>query len=105
MVEGRSIADFQRRIEEIYFEKDSARGLAGSTLWLVEEVGELVRALRRGSDRANLEEEFSDVFAWLASLASISGVELEDVAWNKYGRGCPRCVSTPCACEAGAKQS
>lgn len=93
----RGIAEFQRLIEAIYFEKDAGRGVQGTLLWFVEEVGELVRALRRG-ERENLEEEFGDVFAWLVSLASISGVDLERVAFEKYGAGCPRCRQTPCAC-------
>ena len=88
---------FQKRIEEIYFEKDSARGLAGTTLWFVEEVGELVRALRRG-DRENLEEEFADVYAWLATLASLHGLDLEATGRAKYGDGCPKCTATPCHC-------
>ena len=48
---------FQRLIEDIYFERDFARGTQGTLLWFVEEVGELVRAIRRG-ERHNLEEEF-----------------------------------------------
>ncbi len=91
------IGEFQKLIEDIYLERDAGRGLEGSTLWFIEEVGELVRALRR-DERENLEEEFGDVFAWLVSLASISGVDLERVAFEKYGRGCPRCHQTPCSC-------
>ena len=91
------LADFQRRIEEIYYEKDSARGLAGTHMWFCEEVGELTRALRRGHAE-ELEGEFADVLAWLSTLASIAGVELEAAAEKKYGNGCPRCESTPCAC-------
>jgi len=94
---SRSLSDFQKRIEEIYFERDNARGLCGTTLWFVEEVGELVRALRRG-ESGNLVEEFSDCLAWLATLASITGVDLDAAAWSKYEKGCPRCESTPCAC-------
>ena len=44
------IAEFQRLIEDIYYERDSARGLAGTHMWFCEEVGELTRALRRGHD-------------------------------------------------------
>ena len=91
------IAEFQRLIEEIYFEKDSARGLAGTHMWFCEEVGELTRALRRG-DTAELEGEFADVLAWLSTLASIAGIDLEAAAHRKYAEGCPRCASTPCAC-------
>ncbi len=92
-----TIAEFQRLIEEIYGAKDASRGTAGTFMWLAEEVGELSRALRRG-DRAELEGEFADVFAWLSTLASIHGVELEQVARDKYGAGCPRCAAVPCAC-------
>jgi NTP pyrophosphatase (non-canonical NTP hydrolase) len=91
------IQDFQRRIEEIYHARDSARGLAGTHMWFCEEVGELTRALRRG-ERRELEGEFADVLAWLATLASIAGVDLEAAARKKYEAGCPRCARTPCAC-------
>ena len=91
------IHDFQRRIEEIYYARDSARGLAGTHMWFCEEVGELTRALRRGQ-REELEGEFADVFAWLVSLASIAGVDVEAAARKKYELGCPRCQGTPCRC-------
>ena len=88
---------FQRLIEDIYFERDSARGTNGTLLWFVEEVGELVRAIRR-KERKNLEEEFSDVYAWLATLASLHGIDLEAIGRKKYGAGCPRCHASPCSC-------
>ena len=62
-----------------------------------EEVGELVRAIRRG-ERDNLEEEFADVYAWLATLASMHGLRLDEIGHKKYGEGCPKCHATPCAC-------
>ena len=74
---------FQKRIEEIYLERDRARGKQGTLLWFVEEVGELVRAIRRG-ERNNLEEEFADVLAWLATLANICDVDLTKVLHDKY---------------------
>jgi NTP pyrophosphatase (non-canonical NTP hydrolase) len=91
-----TIAQFQQLIRQVYFDKDSRRGVDGTFRWLVEETGELARAVRR-DDRANLEEEFADVFAWLASLASLTGVDLE-AAIDKYRQGCPKCHSTPCHC-------
>ena len=90
------IAEFQRKIEEIYFERDNARGVPGTFMWFVEEVGELGRALRV-DDRDNLMEEFADVFAWMATLASIAGIELCE-AVDKYAAGCPRCREAPCSC-------
>ena len=91
------IAEFQQLIERIYYERDSARGLAGTHMWFMEEVGELTRALRR-DDREHLAGEFADVLAWLATLASIAGVDLQAAAAAKYAEGCPRCHSAPCAC-------
>lgn len=96
-VSRRTIRDFQTLIEDIYYERDSARGIEGTTLWFVEEVGELVRALRRG-DHDNLREEFGDCLAWLSSLASICKLDLAELAFEKYGNGCPRCHEKPCAC-------
>ncbi len=92
------IREFQQLIERIYGGKDSARGTAGTYMWLAEEVGELSRALRRG-DRKELEGEFADVFAWLVTLASMHGVDVQQAAEAKYGRGCPRCHAAPCACD------
>lgn len=92
------LEEFQRKIEAIYFEKDNRRGLAGSFMWFVEEVGELSRALRR-KDRGELEGEFADCLAWLSTLASIAGVDLQQAATAKYQAGCPRCGAEPCSCE------
>ncbi|HPF12694.1 MAG: nucleotide pyrophosphohydrolase [Planctomycetes bacterium] len=91
------IHDFQKLIERIYFEKDSKRGMEGTYMWFAEEVGELTRALRRGHQE-ELAGEFADVLAWLASLASIAGIDLQAAAMQKYQKGCPRCESEPCAC-------
>jgi NTP pyrophosphatase (non-canonical NTP hydrolase) len=92
-----TITEFQRRIRDIYFDKDSRRGRDGTFRWLVEETGELARAMRKG-DRANLEEEFADVFAWLTSLATLEGIDVE-TASAKYSQGCPKCHATPCRCQ------
>jgi NTP pyrophosphatase (non-canonical NTP hydrolase) len=90
------IGEFQKLIEREYFERDRARGLSGTFMWFVEEVGELSTALRHGT----LEEqkaEFADVFAWLVTLASIQGIKMEDVV-AKYAEGCPYCKKIPCEC-------
>jgi NTP pyrophosphatase (non-canonical NTP hydrolase) len=91
-----TIIEFQRLIRDIYFDKDSRRGKDGTFRWLVEETGELARAMRKG-DRPNLEEEFADVLAWLSSLATLEGISLEAVC-TKYAQGCPKCHKTPCGC-------
>jgi NTP pyrophosphatase (non-canonical NTP hydrolase) len=94
------ISEFQQIIEKIYYERDAARGRDRTFAWFVEEVGELARALTRPRDQTgqNLREEFADVLAWLATLASLSGVSLEDAARGKYEKGCPKCGGVPCKC-------
>ena len=87
---------FQRAIEETYIRRDMRRGLERTFRWFVEEVGELARALRKGDHRM-MEEEFSDVFAWLTTLASLVGVDMEQAA-RRYVRGCPKCGKMPCEC-------
>lgn len=96
------ISEFQRLIERIYYERDRARGLAGTHMWFAEEVGELTRALRRGR-REDLEGEFADVLAWLATLANIEGIDLAAAIADKYGAGCPGCGKSPCACGGAEK--
>ncbi|HEV3024794.1 MAG TPA: nucleotide pyrophosphohydrolase, partial [Pirellulales bacterium] len=60
-----TLADFQRLIRDMYFEKDVARGIDGTFMWLMEEIGELAGALRGGTHDERLCE-FADVLAWLA---------------------------------------
>ena len=90
------LADLQSTIGTTYLDRDRARGTDATFRWLTEEVGELARALRKG-DRANLELEFSDVLAWLASLANLEGVDL-GAAMVRYADGCPKCNASPCTC-------
>jgi NTP pyrophosphatase (non-canonical NTP hydrolase) len=91
------IREFQQHIEELYGSRDRERGLYKSFSWLVEEMGELSRALRR-DDPENLELEVADVAAWLVSIASIAGVDVEKAIRKAYGNGCPRCGEKPCGC-------
>lgn len=95
-----TIASFQKRIEEIYFEKDSRRGVPGTFLWFSEEIGELARCLNSSKPGTAAEAaEFADVLAWLCTLASLRGIDLEKASWEKYSAGCPRCEKVPCSCQ------
>jgi len=92
-----NISEFQERIRVLYGDRDRERGVFETFAWLVEEVGELSRALRR-DDRENLEVEFADVAAWLVSMATLAGIDIEACCEKAYGKGCPRCGATPCSC-------
>lgn len=97
-----SIADLQRHIRQMYYEKDVARGVDGTFMWLMEEVGELASALR-GDDRQNLAEEFADVIAWLVTIANVADVDLAAALSAKYGSGCPGCARLVCVCPSAEK--
>jgi NTP pyrophosphatase (non-canonical NTP hydrolase) len=78
-----TLAEFQRYISQRFEKVDRERGSAKTFLWFIEEVGELATALN-GDDRANLEEEFADVIAWLCTLANINDVDLAAAISAKY---------------------
>jgi len=78
-----TLTGFQKHISDRYESADRARGTPKTWLWFSEEVGELARALAR-DDRANLEEEFADVLAWLCTLANINDVDLAGAIAKKY---------------------
>lgn len=91
------ISEFQQMMRRLYFHRDSERGAAGTYDWLVDEVREVGDALDRG-DKGELEKEFADVIAWLASLANVVNVDLERAALTKYNNKCPKCKRSPCQC-------
>lgn len=78
-----TIAAFQKHIADKYESVDRQRGTPKTFVWFIEEIGELATALN-GNDRANLEEEFADVIAWLCTLANINDVNLADAIARKY---------------------
>lgn len=97
------LSDVQALIQTMYGSKDEARGISGTFLWLMEEVGELAAALREedvGQAHASdeLAFEFADVLAWIATIANQAGVDLEDAFQRKYGAGCPGCGHLVCDC-------
>ncbi len=112
-----SLKAFQKLIRDMYFEKDVARGVPPTFMWLMEEVGELASALRETTPeeakrvsaeefqkrRANLKEEFADVLAWLATIANVVNVDMASALANKYGSGCPGCQQLVCECPDAEK--
>ena len=92
------ISEFQTLMARTYGDRDRARGVPATVAWLAEEVGELAKASRKGTD-GERQHELGDVLAWLASLANQLGLSLADAA-ERYAGGCPRCQALPCNCEA-----
>lgn len=97
-----TLREFQELIRTMYLRKDVARGVDGTFMWLMEEVGELASALRQGSHEERVGE-FADVLAWLATIANVADVDLTDAVRRKYGDGCPGCGQLVCSCDDAGK--
>ena len=97
-----SMADFQALIRKMYYTKAAERGIDGTFMWLLEEIGELAAALRSGT-AADRAEEFADVLAWLVTIANVAEVDLSSAIRNKYGSGCPGCGQYACQCADSEK--
>jgi NTP pyrophosphatase (non-canonical NTP hydrolase) len=91
------IHEFQEMMKRLYFHRDTERGVKGTINWLADELEELREAIER-NDKEATEKEFADVIAWLASLANITGIDLERAAIKKYNGKCPKCQQAPCQC-------
>ena len=112
-----TFASFQNLIREMYFDKDQARGIPATFLWLSEEIGELAAALREttageqarvapeifAQRRNNLKLEFADVLAWLTTIANVADIDLAEAIAEKYGSGCPGCQQLVCECPDAEK--
>ena len=97
-----TLGEFQQLIRTMYMEKDVARGVEGTFMWLMEEIGELATALRNGTHEERTLE-FADVLAWLTTIANVAGVDLTEAVIRKYGSGCPGCGQFVCTCPNAEK--
>ena len=75
-----NLAELQDVIERTYGDRDRDRGVAPTVAWPDE-----------------IAHEFSDVLAWVATLANQVGVDLTAVV-DRYRDGCPKCGGIPCTC-------
>lgn len=100
-----TLREFQNLIAQMYSRKDEARGIEGTFMWLMEEIGELASALRDREQHSHddLSAEFADVLAWLATIANVAEVDLEQAVQKKYGSGCPGCSQLVCRCADAEK--
>ena len=92
-----TLTELQTLIDHMYSRKDEERGIDGTFMWLMEEIGELATALRSGT-KEELALEFADVLAWLATIANVAKIDLDAAVQKKYGQGCPGCSQMVCVC-------
>jgi NTP pyrophosphatase (non-canonical NTP hydrolase) len=94
------ISEFQELIRNLYFKKDSKRGINSTFMWLVEEIGELATLLNKKLiDSANISEELADIIAWTTSIANLMEIDLEKALALKYPGKCKKCNANPCQCK------
>ena len=51
----------------------------------------------------SLNVRLPQVLAWLATIANVAGVDLEQAVIKKYGNGCPGCGEMVCVCSDAEK--
>ncbi|MEN3045602.1 MAG: class II aldolase/adducin family protein [Candidatus Hydrothermales bacterium] len=95
---GLKVRQAQSLIKEIYFNRDTKREFSKNLLWFIEEVGEWLQAIRKGS-KEEVKNETADVFAWFLTICNLIDIDLEDVFKEKYFPFCPKCKKSPCQCQ------
>ena len=93
------ISDFQNLMRELYFHRDSERGINRTFIWLVEEIGELANLIKYEKiEKKHISEEIADIIAWTNSLANLLDINIEKALSEKYPKRCIKCNSSPCQC-------
>ena len=81
--------DVQSKIESLSNDLSNVQSIAlsiygkynleKSLLWMLEEFGELVSAIRKNKDSEDIKEELSDLFVWLICICNILNFNSNDV--------------------------
>jgi NTP pyrophosphatase (non-canonical NTP hydrolase) len=90
------LATLQDLMSRTYGRRNEEHGVSATLACLLEELGELARAVRKGDRQAQLHE-IGDAMAWLVSLTNQLHLSLDEAA-ARYQGGCPSCSQLPCAC-------
>jgi NTP pyrophosphatase (non-canonical NTP hydrolase) len=77
------IMSFQEELAARFAARDKESGASFLALVLMEEVGELAEAIRRG-ERAHAQKECADVAFMCYSIANVLGVDLEKEIRAKF---------------------
>ena len=93
------ISEIQALLKKLYLHKDLNRGIKGTYIWLIEEIGELATLLNAEElDKKKISEELADIIAWTISIANILNIDIDKAIESKYPDKCKKCNSSPCNC-------
>lgn len=84
-----TLPELQAYVQEKLVARGLVSPLADEVLHLMEEVGEVTRAMRKG-DQANLGEELADCLFFVLSAANVAGIDIEAALREKEKRNCIR---------------
>jgi len=96
--EPKTVRGWQTRFDMMFGAANSDKHLVDIWLHLTEELGEMGRALRH-KDRAHLEEESADSFAWFIALCIKLGLDADNLIWETYSWKCDECRQRKCICQ------
>ena len=95
-----TLAEWQTMFNHIFGRRNAGVPLTDIWLHLMEEAGEVAEDLRK-EDFSMLRQDLPDIFAWLCAFANKYGIELGQVAWDKFPGICPYCQrERRCVCIA-----
>ena len=72
------VAENAKKIQDIALKIYGKYDLEKSMLWMTEEFGEVISAIRKGHDKTHITEEIGDLTAWILCLCNILDIDLSE---------------------------
>ncbi len=101
------VNDWCKHLEKLYGKNNRERGLLAAVMRLAEEIGEVgdtalidINNPKISSDELSniIAREFADTFAWIFTICSLLGIDLDTELQENYSGKHKRCNSRPCTC-------
>ncbi|WP_211267815.1 MazG nucleotide pyrophosphohydrolase domain-containing protein [Paenibacillus antarcticus] len=75
-----SVDHIQERFNQVYGRYD----LNKSMIWMVEELGEVVSAIRKGKTKEEIQGELGDLMAWIFCLGNILDINISQALTSTF---------------------
>ncbi|PAB24562.1 hypothetical protein CC205_27575 [Pseudomonas savastanoi pv. nerii] len=80
-------------LQKIFLKVYGTYEIDKSCLWLTEEVGEFIAAIRKGKSREEIQGELGDIAVWVFSLANSLGFNLCEIVSNSIDKEVSRQIT------------